>query len=69
MKWNLWLAMVAAIAVYFAYSIPEYYRLQAPELTRINSAPPNVAFLIAIPYAVCSGLAVLISVWILNKIL
>jgi hypothetical protein len=69
MKWNLWLAAVAAITVYFAYSIPEYYRFQAPELAKINSAPPNVAFLIAIPYAVCSGVAVFLVAWILDKIL
>lgn len=64
MKWNLWLGLIAALSVYMGLAIPLWFNMRAAAIE--YSAPPGAAFLLAIPYALCSGLAVFTVCWLLQ---
>jgi hypothetical protein len=56
MKWNIWLGLVTSVTVFFALGVPLW--LQMKNAAVQYSAPPGAAFLLAIPYAIASGVAV-----------
>jgi len=65
MKWNFWLGSMAMFSVYFALAIPLWYSLKASQNIH-NTAPPGAAFLLAIPFAIVSGVSVFLVCWLLQ---
>lgn len=68
MKWNFICAFVTLLSVYAAVALPLYYKLRdAPPLPTSTVIQPVAAFVVAVPFALCSALAVFVVCYLLQR--
>jgi len=65
MKWNIILSLVTMVTVYATVALPVFIRLRA--VVDVITAPPGAAFLLAVPFALCSAVAVFLVSYFLQR--